>query len=268
MAGISASMAFPEIFGDLGTVGGAVAGAGLGVGVGTAAYGLMRGGKAGLGLSIGGAALAGAAIGSIFPGIGTLVGAGVGAVVGAAAGLLRMAFPTVEERVRGEVKRIYGIDIADAGIRKQIADIVTQKYGGNLSVGLYSQDVQELVRLYAMTTGQSMGGLPRPMYGATFAQSQAGGLQLQPVYSGGQLIQNPYVGTTTTQMSNLQYQNNPAILLQLEAQQAMQLFQGQVVKVLGNNPGTVAKANATGVASGQSRLAQTTALMEPMTVTR
>jgi tape measure domain-containing protein len=262
MAGVSAAFAFPAL--GLTALGGGLLGAGLGV----AAYGLQRGGKVGAVLSTGGGALAGAVIGTaIFPGLGTLAGAAIGAGVGAVAGVLRMAFPTLMERVRSEVKRVYGVDIPSQSIRKQIADIVTQKYGGNLSIGVYSQEVQDIVRLYAVSTGQSVGGLPRPMYSAAFAESQAGGLQLQPVYSNGQLIANPYVGTTTTQLQNALF-TNPAVYMQLHPQQAADLFSGQVVKVMGNNPGAVAQANATATRSGQSRLAQTTALMEPMTVTQ
>ena len=72
------------------------------------------------------------------------------------------------------------------------------KYGGSVTIGIRSQDVQDIVRLYALSTGQA-ANLPRPMYAATIAQSQAGGLATQPVYQGGVLVQNPYSGPTTYQ---------------------------------------------------------------------
>jgi hypothetical protein len=270
LAGLSAARMFPDLFnaGDLGAAGSAAAGAALGLGVGVAAAGLQRGGVLGLGMSVGGGALAGAALGTaVFPGLGTLAGAAIGAGVGAIAGVIRLLSPTLEERIRSEVKRVYGVDIASQPIRKQIADLITQKYGGNLSIGVYSQDVQDIVRLYALSTGQSQAGLPRPMYAASFAQSQAGGLQVQPVYSGGQLISNPYVGTTTTQLSNALF-TNPAVYMQLNPQQASNLLAGQVVKVMGDNPGSVAAANTASARSGTSRTTQASALMEPLTVTR
>ena len=262
LAGVSAASMFPAL--GLTYFGGALLGAGLG----TLAYGIQRGGKVGAGLDVAGGALAGGVIGTaIFPGLGTAAGALIGAGVGAIAGGLRLLFPTLMERIRSEVKRVYGVDIPQTAIRKQIADIITQKYGGNLSIGIYSQDVQEIVRLYAISTGQGQGGLPRPEYAASFAQSGAGGLQIQPVYSGGQLIQNPYVGTTSTQLQNALL-TNPAVYMQLNPQQANSLFAGQVVKVLNNNPGTVAAANTSAARNGQNRTDQATALNEPLTVTR
>ena len=59
---------------------------------------------------------------------------------------------------------------------------------------------------------------------------------------------------------------SPPVFLQLNPQQATSLFSGQVVQVLGNNPGAVAQANTTAVRSGQGRQAQSSALLEPTTV--
>src|SRR5215467_10193404 len=99
----------------------------------------------------------------------------------------------------------------------------------------------DIMRLYALSTWQSQAGLPRPMYPVTFAQN-GGGLQLQPVYSGGQLIQNPYTATTTTQLQNAltaRMSTSQNVFVQLDPQQASSLFQGQVVQVIQNNPGAV-----------------------------
>ena len=143
-------------------------------------------------MTIGGGALAGAVVGTaIFPGLGTLAGAAIGAGIGAVASVIRLLNPTLMERIPKEIKRIYGVNITDRGVIGQIAELVKQKYGGDLSVAVYSEEVQNLVRLYALSVGQSQSGLPRPMYSATFAQSQAGGLQLQPVYSGGRWSPRP-----------------------------------------------------------------------------
>ena len=262
LAGVGLAGTFPAL--GLTYLGGAL----LGAGVGVAAAGLQRGGKVGLGMSIGGGALAGAVAGTaIFPGLGTAAGALIGAAIGGIAGLIRLVSPTLTERIRPEIRRIYGVDITNQSVIQQIADIVKQKYGGNLSIGVYSQEVQDIVRLYSLSTGQSQAGLPRPMYAANFAQSQVGGLALQPVYSGGQMIASPYTGTTTTQLSNALF-TNPAVYLQLHPQQAADLFAGQVVQVLGNNPGSVAAANTAAARNGQSRTTQGSALLEPLTVMR
>src|SRR4030095_974390 len=252
-----------------------IAGAAAGGGLGLMGAGWQKGGAAGLAWDVAGGALAGAGIGfmigSLAGPMGALIGGAagllIGAGVGAVEGIVRLFVKTQDEKIRAGIKRIYGIDIPDAGIRKQIAEIAKQKYGGNLNLALYSQDVQDIVRLYAISTGQSESGRPRPMYPASFAQSQTGGLQLQPVYSGGQLINNPYVGTTTSQFQNAMTAS-PAVYMQLNPQQASNLFAGQVVKVMGDNPGSVAAANTASARSGQSRTTQATTLMEPLTVTR
>lgn len=251
-----------------------VAGAMAGGGLGLMGAGWNTGGALGLGMDVAGGAVAGAGIGAMIGATmgplglaaGAVIGAAVGAGAGAVEGVVRLFVKTEDEKIRAGIKQTYGVDISNQSIRKQIADIINQKYGGNVSIGILSQDVQDIVRLYAISTGQA-AGLPRPMYSASFAQSGAGGLQMQPVYSGGQLVNNPYVGTTTTQLSNALFAN-PSVYVQLNPQQASNLLTGQVVKVINNNPGTVAAANTSAARSGTNRTAQASALMEPLTVTR
>ena len=94
---------------------------------------------------------------------------------------------------------------------------------------------------------------------------------MQPVYSGGQLIQNPYTGTTTTQLQNAltaRMSTSQNVFVQLDPQQASSLFTGQVVQVIQNNPGTVAAANTNAAVTGQSRTTQANALLQPLSVTR
>jgi len=224
--------------------------------------GLKKGGVKGLGMTVAGGALVGASIGFMVGGpIGAAIGAGIGAAAGAVAGVVRLFIKDAHEKVREKVKALYGVDIKDKKIRQLIVDIAKQKYGGNLDMAVRSLEVQELVKLYALTQGEQAQGMPRPMYGATLAQG-GGALNLQPVYSNGQLVANPYSGTTTTQWAN------QGIYVQLNPQQANDLFEGKVVNVLQNNPASVAEANASGAKSGTARDSQRTALMEPLTVTR
>jgi len=252
-----------------------ISGASAGAGLGLLSAGWKRGGASGLLMDVGGGALAGVGIGSMIGmavggplgfAAGAVIGGIVGAGVGIGVGIARLFIDTKDEQVRKLVRQAYGVDLADAKLRQQIIDLANQKYGGDLRMAVYSTDVQDMIRLYAMTTGQSQGGLPRPMYSATFAQSAAGGMQLQPVYSGGQLVANPYTGTTTTQVA--QALSNRATYVQLNPQQAVSLFQGQVVQAIGDNPGAVSDANTTAARSGQGRQAQTAAFLEPATVLR
>jgi len=204
----------------------------------------------------------GAVLGTaLFPGIGTLLGAGIGAAVGGIAGLFRSLVKTADQKLQEKIRALYAIDVQDKGVRAQILEMAKSKYGGNIDMAIRAPETQELIKLYAMSTGQSATGMPRQMYGATLNQSGAGGLQLQPVYSNGQVVESPYSGVTTSQWSQGMY-------VQLNPQQANDLFEGRVVNVIGNNPDSVGQAAATSSRSGSSRDAQRTALIEPLTVVR
>ena len=253
IAGASLASMFPAL--GLSMAGGAL----FGVGMGSVAYGLERGGKVGAGFDIAGGAAMGAVIGSIVPGIGTLIGAGIGAAAGAIAGGMRMLFPGMDQKIRTDIKRIYGIDIPNKQIRDQIAKIITDNYGGNVSIGLYSSEVQNIVRLYSASTGQ-LAGLPRPEYNVTMAQ-QGGQLTTQPVYSAGQMVKSPYSGLTTYQYAQA------GLYLQLNPNQANQLLTGQVVNAMQQNPATIAQANAAALSAGSSRYATQGSLLEPNQVT-
>jgi len=193
-AGVGLAHLAPTLFGTVagGASLSALGGGLLGAGIGLAGYGLYRGGKAGIGITAAGGALTGAVLGTaIFPGIGTLLGAGIGAAVGGLAGLFRSLVKSADQKLQTKLKSVYGVDVQDKGVRATILEIAKQKYGGNLDLAIRSPEIQSLVQLYALTTAQNPVGMPSKMYGATFAQS-GGGLQLQPVYSNGQLVASPY----------------------------------------------------------------------------
>jgi hypothetical protein len=147
----------------IGGIGGGLAGfvtspAGLMSGGMLASMGLMRGGKLGAAMSAGGGALVGAALGTmIFPGIGTALGAGIGALIGGGAGLVRMLFKSATDKAREKIKAIYGIDIQTKNVLEKIVALAKQGYGGNLDMAIRTQEVRDLVELYAMSTGQGMG---------------------------------------------------------------------------------------------------------------
>jgi hypothetical protein len=140
--------------------------------------------------------------------------------------------------------------------------------------------VQDIVRLYALSTGQA-ANLPRPMYAATIAE-QGGALQLQPVYQGGQLVQNPYTGPTTyqyqtavTQALGLRAGTSQGVpgagglvsnmWISLNAQQANSLLTGQVVNAIQSNPAAVSSANASAARAGDSRVTTAAAMTNPLT---
>ncbi len=123
---------------------------GLGGGIfgacaGLAAAGLQRGGWSGVGMSTTG----GAIIGMQFGGpLGAAIGAGVGFV----AGMVRMFIKGAQEKAREKVKATYG-DISDKAIPKQIVDTAKQMFGGNLDMAIRSQQIRDIIDLYAISTG-------------------------------------------------------------------------------------------------------------------
>jgi hypothetical protein len=189
--------------------------------------------------------------------------------VGAITGVVRLFVKTEQERIRQQIKQVYGIDISNRQILTQIQQIVDQKYGGSVSIGIRSQDVQDIVRLYALSTGQA-ANLPRPMYAATIAQSTQG-LQLQPVYQGGVAVKNPYTGPTTYQYqtavtwaqglmpgTSLGVPGASGLITQQWQQLALATIQG--------NPSAIGMASAAAARAGDSRLTTTAAMNEPLTL--
>ena len=286
-AGLGYALSNPAMLSSFENLPGGVA-AGLGAtaatgaGLGLFASGFQKGGGAGLGMDVGGGALAGAGIGFMVGGgpVGAAIGAGIGAAAGAITGAVRLFVKTEQEKIRSQVKQVYGIDISNRQILTQIQQIVDSKYGGNVSVGIRSQDVQDMIRLYALSTGQA-ANLPRPMYNATFTES-GGNVALQPVYQGGQLVQNPYTGPTTYQYqtavtaaeglkagTSLGVPGASNIIggtfMQLNPQQANDLLTGKIISTVAGNPSAVASSNAAAMSAGDSRMTTTASMLEPLT---
>lgn len=236
-------------------VGGVAGGAMLLGGAALAGYGLYKGGWKGVGMATAGGALIGAKFGGPW-------GAAIGAAIGFTAGMIRMMFKSASEKTRQRIKEVYGVDITSQGILGQITQIIKTQYGGDINVGIYSPEVQEMVRLYAMTQGQQASGMGRPMTPVSWAMS-GGSASIQPVYSGGQIVSNPYVGPTTTELA---YSRAP-LFVTLNPEQANQLFEGRVVQVIGDNPNPVGDAAAASASGASARRSHTqSAILEPMTV--
>jgi gas vesicle protein len=149
-----------------------------------ALMGLQRGGVSGLAMTTAGGAMVGFKYGGP-------IGAAIGAGVGAVAGLVRLFVKGAQEKAREKIKATYGVDIREKNILAEIVNIAKQGFGGNLDMAIRSQQVRDLVELYALSTGQSTSGLPatvRPVsllqQGGSLFQSSASGLALDRIGSG------------------------------------------------------------------------------------
>jgi hypothetical protein len=84
-------------------------------GAALAMMGLQRGGVSGLAMTTAGGALIGFKYGGP-------LGAAIGAGAGFVAGLVRLFVKSAEEKAREKIKALYGVDISDKGLLKQIVD--------------------------------------------------------------------------------------------------------------------------------------------------
>jgi hypothetical protein len=139
--------------------------------------GLRRGGYKGMMETAAGGALIGFKYGGP-------IGAAVGAIVGGIAGTIRMFIKGATEKARDKIRATYGIDVQDKGVLQQVVEIAKQSYGGNLDMAVRTQQVRDLVRLYALSTGQGTKGMPAEMTASTMVQS-GGSLSQATTYSHG-----------------------------------------------------------------------------------
>jgi hypothetical protein len=100
------------------------------------------------------------------------------------AGLVRLFVKSAEEKAREKIKALYGVDISDKGVLKQIVDTAKQAFGGNLDMAIRSQQVRDLIQLYAMSTGQPTRGMPATAHPLDIVQT-GGSLYQSPGYSNG-----------------------------------------------------------------------------------
>lgn len=189
-----------------------------------AADGLRRGGLIGTLETAAGGALIGAKFGGP-------IGAAIGAAVGLTAGLVRNLFKSANEKAREKIKAIYGVDISSKDILGQVVSIAKQSFGGDLEVAIRSKDVQDLVELYALSTGQSARGLAAKMQPVTLSTS-GGVTGILANYSNGQPVT---VGAS---------QAGPTIIqVTLDGASSAAFLQGQTVNAIESNPRSVATAN-------------------------
>ena len=227
--------------------GGLLAGGGI-----LAADGLRRGGWLGLAETTAGGALIGAKFGGP---IGALIGAGVGA----AAGFIRMLFKGAEAKTRQQIKAVYGVDITDKALLKQITDTARSGFGGDVRLAVQSPQIRELVELYAMMTGQRATGLPAKMQPASFAQ-QGGSLFQTPNFSNGAAM--PIGGTSAGAPAS-----GSPIVVRLDGPATTALLRGEAVEAMQDNPRVVQAAVQSATRSNAGRREILSLQLAPGTLT-
>ena len=210
-----------------------------------ALMGLQRGGLSGLARTTAGGAIIGFKYGGP-------LGAAIGAGVGAVAGLVRLFVKGAEEKAREKIKATYGVDIREKNILAEIVNIAKQGFGGNLDAAIRSQQIGDLVELYALATGQSTSGLPatvRPVsllqQAGSLFQSSSGGLTLDRIGGG---APSSAAGPT---------------VINITVPGAKEFFEKETVRVVVENPRALQSAAMTATKASAGRREMTGLQLRP-----
>jgi hypothetical protein len=213
-------------------------------GAALAMLGLQRGGLSGLAMTTAGSAMIGFKYGGP-------LGAAIGAGVGAVAGLVRLFVKGAQEKAREKIKATYGIDIREKNILAEIVNIAKQGFGGNLDMAIRSQQIRDLVELYALSTGQSTSGLPatvKPVsllqQGGSLFQPSSGGLTLDRIGGGAPSAAAPTV-------------------INITVPGAKEFFEKETVRVMVENPRAVQSATMAATKQNAGRREMTGLQLSP-----
>ncbi len=220
--------------------------------------GLRRGGKIGVAETTAGGALIGYKFGGP-------LGAAIGGIAGAVAGIVRLFVKGAADKAKEKIKALYGVDIADKGVLKQIVDMTKSEFGGNIDMAIRSPQIRDLIQLYAMTTGQKTTGMPGTV------------TPLSLVETGGSLFQSPQYnnGTPLPALGGLPgldrigagTPSGGGLVIQLDGPATTALLQGQAVQAIADNPRLIQNATMAATKSNANRRELTSLQLSPGTLT-
>ncbi|MCW5983511.1 MAG: hypothetical protein KIT09_35800, partial [Bryobacteraceae bacterium] len=218
--------------------------------------GLRRGGASGLAMSTAG----GAMIGFKFGGP---IGAAIGAAAGATAGIVRLFIKGADEKIREEVRAVYGVSID-----KQFARELNRQRGKmDIRAFVRSPQVREQIELYAEMTGQRRGMSDDRPRGVNLVQ-QGGAVFQDAVWRGNQAFgyasSLPSLGGQTLERMSAPSQQQTQITLQLDGPATVDLMEGKAVKVISSRPRLVQSSYAQAMKSSAGRRQSAANAMNPL----
>ena len=240
-------------------VGGMKGGAMLAAGAMLVMDGLRRGGKIGVAETTGGGALIGAKFGGP-------LGAAIGAIAGFAAGMVRLFIKGAVEKARQKIKDLYGIDIPDKALLQQVVDTAKQRYGGNLDMAIRTDEIRDLIKLYAMSTGQQTKGMPATVHPLELAQS-GGSLYQSPGYANGAALPGMGGLPSLDSIGGGVASGAGPVVIQLDGPATTSLLRGEAVQAIATNPRVVAGASLSAAKSNAGRRELTSLQLSPGLVT-
>jgi hypothetical protein len=220
--------------------------------------GLRRGGYAGMAEDTAGGAMIGYKFGG---GLGAAIGGGIGAL----AGIVRLFIKGATEKTKDKIKALYGVDISDKGVLKQIVDMTKSEFGGNIDMAIRSPQIRDLIQLYAMTTGQKTTGMPGTVTPLSLVET-GGSLFQSPQYNNGAPL--PALGDLPgLDRIGAGTPSGGGLVIQLDGPATTALLQGQAVQAITNNPRLVQSASMAATKSNANRRELTSLQLSPGTLT-
>jgi hypothetical protein len=168
----------------------------------------------------------------------------------------------VSSKARRKIKALYGVDISDKGVLKQIADTAKQAYGGNIDLAIRSPQIRDLIQLYAMTTGQKPKGMPGTVTPLSLIE-MGGSLFQASSYSNG----SPLPGLGGLPTLDRIGRGTPAaaqpLVIQLDGPATTALLRGEAVQAIVDNPRAVQGAAMNAARSNAGRREMTSLQLSP-----
>jgi len=209
-----------------------------------ALMGLQRGGLSGLAMTTAGGAMIGFKYGGP-------LGAAIGAGIGAVAGLVRLFVKGAQEKAREKIKATYGVDIREKNILAEIVNIAKQGFGGNLDMAIRSQQIRDLVELYALSTGQSTAGLPATVKPVSLLQQS------------GSLFQSNPGGLTMDRIGGGAPSAAAPMVINITVPGAKEFFEKETMRVVVENPRAVQSATMAATKQNAGRREMTGLQLSP-----
>jgi hypothetical protein len=217
--------------------------------------GLRRGGFTGMAETTAG----GAMIGFKFGGP---LGAAIGAAAGLVAGIVRLFVKGAEEKAKAKIKALYGVDISDKGVLKQIVDTAKSAFGGNLDLAIRSPQIRDLIQLYAMTTGQKPTGMPGTVTPVSLVET-GGSLFQSPSYSNGSSLPGLSGLPSLDKIGGGTPSAAGPTVINITVPGAKEFFEKETVRMVVENPRAVQSAAMTATKANAGRREMTGLQLSP-----
>ena len=210
--------------------------------------------------------------------IGMSLGGPLGAAIGAAAGFgigigeKLAGVESPENEAKRLIKQLYSVSI-DNSLAKQIAGIAQQNYGGDVGMAVRSDQVRQLVRLFAEMLGQKTNLTALTPHAANLVGS-GGKLYQGAVYDNGQAYSyasslSIYGGVSTQLLPTASpYSGAPNVTVNLNPQQTVDLWKTGTTQAVQSNPRLVAASASRGDTASASRVVTAINTLAPSVISQ